>query len=529
MKHFIHAVKRPRAARVLASAAAAAVVLSAAGCSGASSDPKSSDGRGSVLRIAIPDVSAPANLDPAQGARTGPNIFFDLAYTPLIHLSQAGEFEPGLAESWGYTDDKNEVFELSLRPEAKFSDGTSVDSAAVKAYLEYFMQAGGPFSGAFGEGATVEAPSADKVVLRMKTPNPDVQWLLSQTNGAGFIASTAALKDKALTRDTYGAGQYVYDASQSVPGDTYTLTANDQFWDQSAIHYEKVVIKVVDSESSLVQGLASGQFDAGVGSIGTIKSAESSGLKVVSGQLSWDGASILNVAGATNAMSDVRVRQALNYAVDRETLVQGLLYGQGTPTSSWMTLDGADPESQSRYNYDPEKAKQLLADAGYPSGITFKLLTNAGALPSGVQTTQLVQAMASQMEKAGIKLETTFATGTEIFAEQGSGKYDATLTSFGMNAYGTYYPIFLAPTAPLNLGHVTFPEVEKLTREYLTADDPGALASQVTKYVTEQALELPLFIPKAVVFTTDKVENVGFPASEGGLGQAILPDPTEWH
>lgn len=504
-----------------------ALALTAACTSG--SEGSSSGRQADTLRIAIPGVSTLDSLDPARGARTAPNIFFRLAYTPLIHINQKGEHDAGIAESWQYLDgNEHKAFELTLRPDARFSDGTPVDAAAVKAWLQYFMAAGGPFSAAFGKGATVETPSDRKVVLRMKTANPDVAWQLSQTNGAGFVASTASLKGKALTRGTYGAGPYVYDASESVPGDTYTLKPNKYFWDQSAIRWKKVVIKAVPSATALVQGMVSGQFDVGVGSLNTIGSAEKAGLDVVSGQLSWDGISILNRAGARNPMSDVRVRQALNYAVDRETLVKGILQGHGRPTAAWVTLDGADPKSQSAYAYDPAKAKELLAAAGYPSGITFKLLANSGALPSGVPAEQLAQAMAQQMEAAGITLKTTFATPTDLMAEQASGKYDATLTSFGINAYGTYYPVFVAPDAILNLGKVTDPTIERLTQQYLVAPDPKALSQKITRHVTDEAFNIPLFVPESVMYTTDAVTNVGFPTGPDGPGRAIYPDPTEW-
>ncbi|WP_327725542.1 ABC transporter substrate-binding protein [Streptomyces europaeiscabiei] len=504
-----------------------ALTLMAACTSGSEGSPTGA--QGDTLRIGVPGVATPASLDPARGAVTAANLFFDLAYAPLIHINQKGEFEAGLAESWEYLDgNEHRVFQLSLRTDARFSDGTPVDAEAVKAWLEYFMESGGPFSSAFGKGATVETPSDRKVVLRMKTPNTDVAWQLSQTNGAGFVAATAGLKGKALTRSTFGAGPYVYDAGESVPGDTYTLTPNKHYWDQSAIRWKKVVIKAVPSATALVQGMASGQFGAGVGSLNTIGSAEKAGLGVVSGQLSWDGISILNRAGERNPMSDVKVRQALNYAVDRETLVKGILQGHGRPTAAWVTLDGADPESQSAYAYDPERAKELLEEAGYPSGITFKLLANSGALPSGVPAEQLVQAMAQQMQAAGITLKTTFATPTDLMAEQASGKYDATLTSFGSNAYGTYYPVFVSPNAILNLGKVTDPTIERLTREYLVAPDPKALSQKITRYVTDEALQIPLFVPESVMYTTGAVTNVGFPTDAGGLGRAIYPDPSEW-
>lgn len=484
---------------------------------------------GDALRIALPPTVAPANLDPARGASTGPDLFFDLAYEPLIHIEQDGSFAPALAEEWGYEEgSNNQVFWLKLRGDAKFSDGTPVNAAAVKAWLEYYMGAGGGFAMAFGPDVTVEATGDYEVKIRMTSPNPDMEWLLAQTNGSGFVASTAALDGEALTKGTYGAGQYVYDATRSVPGDNYVLVPNKYYYDQSKIQWDEVTIKVVGTPSSLAQGLASGQFDVGVGTIGTIGNAESAGLEIVRGQLSWDGGTFLNRAGKDNPYSDPRVRQAVNLAVDRKRLVEGLIEGEGTSTSSWMALDGVDKDSMQRYSYDPEKAKELLAEAGYADGVTLRLLGPAGTLTSGTPTDSLVQAMAQQMEAAGIKLEPTLVSGAQFTTELASGKYDLFMASFGMNSYSTYYPIFVSEAAYLNQGKVRDETIEALTKDYLSAKDPDAVSVQVTKYVTDQSFHLPLLIPTSVMFHTDDIENVVFPTGKDTLGQAIYPDPTEW-
>lgn len=333
-----------------------------------------------------------------------------------------------------------------------------------------------------------------------------------------------------LAKSTYGAGEYVYQQNGSVAGDTYVFTPNKHYFDQKSIHWKKVVVKVVQSPTSVEQGIASGQFDAGNGSIGTIDAARSANINVVTSQSDWDGIGLLNRApGDNNPFANVKVRQALNYAVDRPTLLKGILGGNGITTSAWITLDGADPASQKMYSYDPQKAKELLKEAGYPNGVTLKMIAATGPLLTGTPSDTLSQALAQQMQSAGITLDTTFATGPQFNTDLFSGKFDGVLYSFGFGQYALYYTIFIGQNATLNLGRVTDPKLEALTQQLLTSSDPGSISRQITKYVTQQAFNVPLFAPDTVYLASKDIANVRFPENSDGMGMGFInPNPTEW-
>lgn len=522
-----HDASAPRKKILAAAAIAGCLALLATGCTSSNNSSTTSTGTGGTLRIAL--VGAPTTLDPAQGSTPLLNM---LAYEPLITINDQGEFAPGLAESWKYLDgNQHQEFQLTLRQGAKFSDGTPVTAAAVQNWLEYFVKSNGPFASTIGgSGTTISAPNDHTVVLKLQSPNPGLPYALAQTNGAGYVAATAGLSGGSLAKSTYGAGEYVYQQSGSVAGDTYVYTPNKYYFDQKNIHWKKVVVKVVQSPTSAQQGIASGQFDAGNGSIGTIDAARSANINVITSQSDWDGIGLLNRApGDNNPFANVKVRQALNYAVDRQTLLKGILNGNGIATSAWITLDGADPASQKMYSYDPKKAKELLKEAGYPNGVTLKMIAATGPLLTGTPSDTLSQALAQQMQSAGITLDTTFAPGPQFNTDLFSGKYDGVLYSFGFGQYALYYTIFINEQATLNLGRVTDPKLETLSQQLLTSNDPGSISRQITKYVTEQAFNVPLFAPDTVYLASKNIANVRFPQSSDGLGLGFInPNPTEW-
>lgn len=520
--------RRLKGATLLALALSAVLGISA--CSSSSNDSSSSAStQGNTLTLAM--IGTPVSLDPAVAGPT--TLISNLTYLPLIYIDKNAKYQPGLATSWKYVDGSaHKQFELTLRSDAKFSDGTPVTGAAVQAWLEYFIKANGPFANSLGVGTMVSVPKPNTVLISMTTPNPSLPWILAQTNGAGYVASTEALTNDALAKNTYGAGQYVYDAAASVAGDTYTFSPNKYFFDQKAIHWKKIVVKIVSTPTSVEQGIASGQFNGGPGSIGTISAAKSAGVTVVSSVPSvWNGIALLNRSDtADNPMGNLKVRQAMNYAMDRNALVKGLINGEGIPTSSWITYDGNNKASQSAYPFNVKKAKQLLAEAGYSNGFTFNLLTTTSPLAEGTASQTLSQAVAQQLKNIGVTVNITEVSPTEFNSNLTSGKFDGCLYSFGINSYATYYGVFLSTTSIFNMVHKVplSPELSQLTDEYLTGNDPDAASKEITQYVTDQAYNIPLYAPEGVFFTSKNITNVNIPTNgDFGVGISTM-DATQW-
>ncbi|GGH48565.1 peptide ABC transporter substrate-binding protein [Microbacterium album] len=368
------------------------------------------DGAGSPATQQNPDVlniaigTTPDTLDPALNGNGDPlQIVTSLAYEPLINLLPDGSYGPGLATDWGYVGEGNTVFEMQLREGVKFSDGSDLTAEGVKASLEYFGSAGGPFASRVENMASIEATGPLSVRITLNDPTPTMEYMLSQRSMTGSIVSPEGLQDvAALGTSTAGAGQYVLDRAETVTGQVYTFVPNEHYFAPEVVQFDKVVVKVIADPNAQLQALQSGEVDYMLGTPNVAEAAERSGFNVSASPSSVNMAMVLDREGkVVPALGDERVRQAMNYAVDREAVTEAL-YGEHGRASDVASLPGFDSYAESlegAYPYDPEKASELLAEAGFADGFSFDLI--AFNLQLGV--TDAAQALASEWAKVGIR------------------------------------------------------------------------------------------------------------------------------
>ena len=359
-----------------------------------------------VLNIGV--NSTVSSLDPALSGNGDPiDIFPELAYDPLFLRMPDGSFGPGLAVSWRFVGTENKVFEFTLRPGVKFSDGEALTAEGVKKHFEYYGQAGGPFAGRIKEFASIEVTGPLSVRLTLTRSNPDLIFLLCQRQVTGSIISPKGIANpKALGTMTAGAGPYMIEPKETVTDQKYTYVPNPYYWDKKAIHWKKIVVKVIPDPNATLSALLSGQLDYAFGSPRTAAAAAKAGFQVQTAPYILAQVQIMDRNGViTPAMGDVRVRQALNYAIDRKAVAAALFGDYGAP--NWQAaLPGEDLWSDSLstyYPYDPEKAKKLLAEAGYAQGLEIPMI--AFNLQPG--QTDAAAAIASEWAKVGVGTQIT--------------------------------------------------------------------------------------------------------------------------
>ena len=247
----------------------------------------------------------------------------------------------------------NTTFELTLRHDARFSDGTPVTASAVKTYFGYLLSAKGPSLSLLPPIKSITTLGGWTVVFHLGAPSPEMPYLMSEASSAAFIISPKAIGDpKALGTQTDGAGPYVAAPSQSIPGSVYVFTPNQYFYDQSAIHFSKVVVKVISQTSTMLEAIRSGQLNVAAGDITTASVAEAAGLNVVTAPSGFVMINVLDRGpktpdgSASNPLASVKVRQALNYAVNRKAVTAAIYGKYGAPTSEMGSSDGFAPNMQ---------------------------------------------------------------------------------------------------------------------------------------------------------------------------------------
>lgn len=473
------AARRPRGyPRKLMGTVATILVLGAVavllvGCTGSSTNTGASKtgAAGGVLTVGL--SGSGSSLDPGIDTLGATQAVRALAYEPLIYIDPStGNSLPALATSWQYLGTGNKSFELRLREGARFADGSPVNAEAVKVWLTYWS-AKNPFSSIVGKIDNITTTGQYIVTIDLNLPNPNLPYLLSEQFSAGAVASPNSVEHPSdLASGTNGAGPYVADRSQTQPGDHYTYVPNDYYFNKSKIAFSKVIVKVISNTTTMLQAATTGQVDVASGDVATADAAAGAGLTVsaASGQ-TW-GLAFTDIGGKiASPLNDVRVRRALNYAVDRAAIVSAIFGKYATPRSEIFTVDGYDPNFENYYNYDPVKARTLLAEAGYPDGFTVRALTCSCF---GNQGTPFAQAMSKYFEAVGVNLDIVSATTSTEYNKTGlSGTYAAVFGGSSFPMTRGVYSTWLGVNSPLNFAHYDQRPLEMAYQLGAAAQDPS--------------------------------------------------------
>ncbi|HEX5118417.1 MAG TPA: ABC transporter substrate-binding protein [Pseudonocardiaceae bacterium] len=391
--------------RLLTAAILAVVALALPACGAGGATTGASTGQTGQLTMII--SAQPASLDPGLMNVDPNNLALDqLAYEPLIRKAPDGTFGPALATRFGYVGTGNTAFSMTLRSGVRFADGTPLDAAAVAKSINYEIKAGGPAVGWLGGCTKVTPVGALRVDVACSAPNPVLPLLFSQNAPFGLVISPAGVgTPESLKNATAGAGPYTLDATESVTGDHYVFVANKNYWNPKAVHFSRVTLKVITNPDSVLNAIRSGQADVAVGDPSTADAAKSAGLRVVAAPSYTVGVDLFDRAGVdAKPLSDARVRQALNYAVDRTAITKALFGAYGSPTTQLVTpaYDGYSAALNRQYPYDPARARQLLAAAGYPNGFSLQL-----EAWEGFNVAKVTQAIAGYWAKIGVHTQLT--------------------------------------------------------------------------------------------------------------------------
>ena len=463
------------AAAVLATVALALTACTASPNSGGDSAPAEL----SIATIGPPESFAPGSFS------TGPStLYMQPVYDTLLRNDNDGEPQPSIATEWSFNDAQTELT-LTLRDDVKFTDGASLDAGAVKANLEFAQQGTGDTAGQLKFIDTVEATDATHVKITLSAPDPS---LLPNLGGpAGSLASPEALGTEELKTQPVGSGPYVLDQSASQTGVKYIYTRNDDYWNAEDFPFDGIEITIFNDSNAILNALRSGQVDFSTVTQKDADSLESAGLTIesfpaytVSGLFLFDREGTL-----VPALADVRVRQALNLAIDKDAIFEGVYGGVGTPTSQVFSVSSEvfDPALDETYAYNVEKAKELLAEAGYPDGFALPMPDVSPIFP------ETQAAFTEALTAIGVTPEYQPVNGETFISDLLSAKYPAAI--FGLNTYRPwdFAQYALTPDALWNTFHVADPTIVSLVdqAQTQTGEEQTATFRELNEYVLDQA------------------------------------------
>lgn len=308
----------------------------------------------------------PTSWDPVT-SRTGMDInTISLAYASLTRLDGAGNVEPSLAKSWHYNGDGTAIT-FELRNGLKFTDGTPLDAAAVKAFFDRGKTQKDSFlKDQLADVASVSVESATVVTLHLSEPDYQIPYLVAGRTGA-VSSPEAAEKDLGkLSLWPVGAGPF---KMVEFVAESYAhFVKNPDYWDAANIHIDWLELTVAPDSATLVAGILSGSIDLARLPATKVAEAKADGLTVtVVPSLNVRDVSInLNKPPFTND----KVVEAFRYAFDTQEFVKVITNGLGSVTRQPFppTYFAADPQIETLWSYEPDRARRLLAEAGYPPG-----------------------------------------------------------------------------------------------------------------------------------------------------------------
>lgn len=294
-------------------------------------------------------------------------------FDALTVLEEDGSLQPALATSWRQENDL--TWSFTLRRGVTFSDGTPFEAEAVVATFKWLASSAGQATEVgpeFAHLAQVEAISPHEIRVRLKRADAILPVRMSV---ASIVEPRrwAALGPDGFAKQPVGTGSFVV---ETWPGLGKPLTAKVVPTSWRPPHVNELVVTVIPQAVSRAQALVTGLVDV----VESIAFDDIDGLRAAGAHVMASPTSqvmslgFINVSRPTTPLADVRVRQALNYAVDKKTIALALTNGLTTPTAQAAIpgMAGYNP-AVTPYPYDPDKARLLLAEAGYPDGFSLNI------------------------------------------------------------------------------------------------------------------------------------------------------------
>jgi len=368
-----------------------ACLSSLAGGTAAAATPR----KGGTLIYAT-DAEA-TSLDPPYLGDGSSNTPASMMYNNLVQFGANLEIKPDLAARWRVA---GTTWTFTLRRGVAFHDGTGFDARAVVAHFTRLLGPERPLRASWWTPFLDRVEAPDDSTVRFITKFPDPFFLNRLANATGAIESPAAFSKygRDLARHPVGTGPFKF--QEWVQGEHITLVRNDGYWGDTA-HLDSVVIRPAADATARVIALTAGdvQLVKGISPEQVPRVVADPQLTVIVSDVlaTW----FLGMNVLKKPFADLRVRQALNYAVDKNAIVKTIFQGMGQVSNELVPSGAAGFASVPGFPYDPAKAKQLLREAGYPNGFAATMLVTNGSYPKELELEQFVQ---EQWADVGVRI-----------------------------------------------------------------------------------------------------------------------------
>jgi peptide/nickel transport system substrate-binding protein len=481
-----HPFRRRRLVPTLLAAALLLTGLAACSDASATADPAASQSSdaplpevGDELRLVLSRQLTSVNphkggSPDSQGAVVGS------VYEALTSVSPSTEVVPSLATSWEQLSDLEWSF--TIRTDAVFSDGTPLTADAIVWNFQQLLDpaykgtTGAPLRKFIG---SVTSPDPTTVLFHLTAPALDLPGRL----WSAWIIEPTFAQTHNIDVESLGSGPYKIDSLDLENGAELSL---NPYYAGPKPEFEKVKYTVLASEAQRVAALQAEEADIAlnVEPLSLDQFADSDTYDTILGVGPQPLVLAINEEKAGTPLADERVRQALNYATDKKTIIKGLFHDAVKPLPGQVTFEPYQTEVKDveAYPYDPKKAKALLADAGYADGITLEVDVPSGTYVSADLASQAIKA---QWAEVGVELtitQTPFPAWLERQYGDSQAGADLVYIMWG-GQYRDGFALFDPFTSDHIQSDVVAPEFDALVRQLQAATDKDVQADLVAQAV----------------------------------------------
>lgn len=440
------------------------------------------------------------SLDPQNAEYAGTReVLFNL-FEGLVKATSDGNIEPAVAESYEVAEDASSI-SFKIREGITFHDGSAVTAEDIKYSLERYAQIQGEES-AFADFSELEIVNDQTVNVVLSKPNSEFIYELT-------CPILPEANDADINTNPIGTGPFKFVSFK--PGESLVVEKYEDYWKDGCPYLDEVTFKVVTDTDSAINQLNAGTLDIYQYLTFDQAATLNQNFNILEGSVNYVQGMFLNNAVAP--FDDVRVRQALYYAVDRD-LINEFLFGGKAHIIGTNMIPAAEfyynADTETTYTRDLDKARELLNEAGYPDGFEFTITVPNNYAPHEGTAQIIAESLAEIGVKANINLVEFNTWYSDAYVDR---KYEATVVAVdGRLAPNSWFSKNLS-TASNNFTNYSNPEFDELYNKAMEAidlDEKAGYYKEMQQLLADDAASIYVQDPANLVAVNAKLEGYVF-------------------